>query len=112
MFHKLAGGLEVAVANSAERSQGLFGNLGKGGQAKWVAGSDPRCSQAVPSETSPPTYRPPHLSSAGCALPPYQNTGNASPPYALAPRWDGRWRQKQEREDKDNHQEEPHEPRD
>lgn len=27
MFHKLAGGLEVAVANSAERSQGLFGDL-------------------------------------------------------------------------------------
>lgn len=58
MFHKLAGGLEVAVANSAERPQGLFGDLGTGRQAKWAAGSNPRRSQAGPSETSPPTCRP------------------------------------------------------
>ena len=48
VLHKLAGGLEIAVANSAERSQGLLGNLWKGGQAKWVADGVPRCIPAVP----------------------------------------------------------------
>lgn len=61
MLHKLAGGLEVAVANSAERSQGLFGDLGTRGQTTWVAGGVSTCSRAAPDETSPPTYRPPHL---------------------------------------------------
>ena len=80
MFHKLAGGLEVAVANSAERSQGLFGDLGKGRQAKWAVGGIPRCNQAGPSEPSPPTSRPPtpaecaplntgkHIPSLGCKM--------------------------------------------
>ena len=40
MLHKLAGGLEVAVANGAERSQGLFGQLRNGRWAQWaVAGA-------------------------------------------------------------------------
>lgn len=60
VLHKLAGGLEVAVANGAERSQGLFGELRNGRQAQWAVevGSVPRCSWAGPSKMPPPTCRP------------------------------------------------------
>lgn len=70
MLHKLAGGLEVAVANGAERSQGLFGQLRNGRRAQWAvagAASPGAACQGPVDATS-------HLKASG-VLPPVSGLG-------------------------------------